>query len=192
MVDLKNIFKEFCEYLDGKIKWAGRNKTPKTEITAFVFNFFEEKLSQKEGLVKTSPYMLIDAVWRYPKPQSTDEGIQIALEHEISKRKISDFLKEEIQRLIDIKAKYKIGIFYPSSEVDEKGLKEGIEKKLKNSKYLAIPWEEYLFIFGKPSRKEGENIILFKAFHYSYDSSEYRNLKTTAFELIIIKQKEVK
>jgi len=136
--------------------------------------------------------MLIDAIWRYPTPQYTDEGIQVALEHEISKRRVSDFLKEEIQRLIDIKAKYKIGIFYPSSEVDEKELKEGIEKKLKNSKYLAIPWEEYLFTFGKPSRKTGENIILFKAFHYSYDSSEYRNLKIITFDPIIIKQKEAK
>jgi len=50
--------------------------------------------------------MLIDAVWRYPKPSYTDESIQIALEHEISKRRTEDFLKEEIQRLIDIKARY--------------------------------------------------------------------------------------
>ncbi|RKX65626.1 MAG: hypothetical protein DRP41_02945 [Thermodesulfobacteriota bacterium] len=81
--------------------------------------------------------MLIDAIWRYPTPQYTDEGIQVALEHEISKRRVSDFLKEEIQRLIDIKAKYKIGIFYPSSEVDEKELKEGIEKKIKKFKILS-------------------------------------------------------
>jgi len=81
--------------------------------------------------------MLIDAIWRYPTPQYTDEEIQVALEHEISKRRVSDFLKEEIQRLIDIKAKYKIGIFYPSSEVDEKELKEGIEKKIKKFKILS-------------------------------------------------------
>jgi len=49
-----------------------------------------------------------------------------------------------------------------------------------------------LFTFGKPSRKAGENIILFKAFHYSYDSSEYRNLKIITFDPIIIKQKEAK
>jgi len=191
MIDLENIFKKFCKYLNKKIKWAGKHKTSKTEISSLVFGFFENEFSQK-GLIKISPYMLIDAIWRYPTPPYTDEGIQVALEHEISKRKVSDFLKEEIQRFIDIKAKYKIGIFYPPSEVDEKELKEGIEKKLKNSKYLAIPWEEYLFIFGKPSKKAGENIILFKAIHYSYDFSENRNLKITTFDPIIIKQKEVK
>ena len=36
--------------------------------------------------------MLIDAIWRYPTPQYTDEEIQVALEHEISKRRVSDFL----------------------------------------------------------------------------------------------------
>lgn len=187
----EDIFKDFGEYLKEKIKWAGKGETSKKEITSLILKFFDEKFSQKEGLIKTSPYMLIDAVWRYPKSKYTDEGIQIALEHEISKRKISDFLNEEIQRLIDIKAKYKIGIFYPSSEIDEEELKEGIEKKLQNSKYLAIPYEEYLFIFAKPSRKKGENVILFKAFHYSYDLSQYRNLKITSWNPIIIKQKKV-
>lgn len=134
--------------------------------------------------------MLIDAVRRYQTPQYTDEGIQIALEHEISKRRICDFLKEEIQRFIDVKAKYKIGIFYPPSEIDEKSLKNGIEKKLQNSKFLAVPWEEYLFIFGKPSKEEGENVILFKGFHYSYDSPQYKNLKTDSWGPIIIKQKK--
>lgn len=190
MTNLNTIFKEFCEYLDGKIKWAGKNKTSRATITTLVFEFFEQRFSHKEGLIKTSPFMLIDDIWRYPKPQYTDEGIQIALEHEISKRKNSDFLKEEIRRLIDIKAKYKIGIFYPPSEIDEKELKEGIEKKLKNSKYLAVPREEYLFILGRPSRQTGENVILFKAFHYSYDSLGYRNLKVEPFNPIIIKQKK--
>lgn len=187
---LETIFKEFCDYLDGKIKWSGEDKTKKEDITVSVFSFFDEKLSQKESLVKTSPYMLIDAVWRYPQPQYTDEEIQIAFEHEISKRKISDFLKEEIQRLIDIKAKYKIGIFYPSSEVDEKTLREGIEEKLKKSKYLAIPWEEYLFIFGRPTIQAGKTVILFKGFYYSYDSSEYRNIEVDSLPERVIKQKK--
>ncbi len=126
-MNLQEIFKEFCKHLNEKIKWAGKGKTSKKEITSLVFKFFDEKF---KGLIKTSPYMLIDAVWRYPTPQYTDEGIQIAPEHEISKRRICDFLKEEIQRLIDVKAKYKIGIFYPPSEIDEKSLKIGIEKKL--------------------------------------------------------------
>ena len=190
MTNLNTIFKEFCEYLDGKIKWAGKNKTSRATITTLVFEFFEQRFSHKEGLIKTSSFMLIDAIWRYPKPQYTDDGIQIALEHEISKRKSSVFLKEEIQRLIDIKAKYKIGIFYPSSEIDEKELRDGIKKKLQNSKYLAIPREEYLFIFGRPSRRTGENVILFEAFHYSYDSLGYRNLEVKPLNPIIIKQKK--
>jgi len=165
---LETIFKEFCDCLEGKIKWSGKERTLREEITSIVFNFFDEILSKKEGLIKTSSYMLVDAIWRYPKPAYTDECIQIALEHEISKRKISDFLSEEIQRLIDIKASNKIGIFYPSSEPDEKELREGIEMKLKASNYLANTGEKYLFIFGKPTKQRGESIILFKAFLYSY------------------------
>jgi hypothetical protein len=190
MISLKTIFENFCAYLDSKIKWAGKNRTKKGEITELVFEFFDEELSRKEGLIKNSPYMLIDAVWRYPRPSYTDESIQIALKHEISKRKTDDFLKEEIQRLIDIKAKYKIGIFFPPSEVDEKNLKEGIEDKLKNSKYLSNPWEEYLFVFGRPTRQTGENVILFKAFQCSYDSSEYRNIKIEPLTEKVIKQKK--
>ena len=189
MIDLTSLFKELCEYLNGKIKWAGKDKTLKTAITELVFGFFNQKISQKEGLIKTSPWMLIDAIWRYPKPKYTDECIQIALEHEISKRKISVFLKEEIQRLVDAKAKYKIGIFYPSSDIDEKELREGIEKKLQYSNCLANPWEEYLFIFGRPNRQAGKNVILFKAFHYSYDLSEYRNVEVETLGQIIVNQK---
>jgi len=48
MIDLKAIFKEFCEYLNGKIKWAGKSRTFKKAITTLIFNFFEEKLSQKK------------------------------------------------------------------------------------------------------------------------------------------------
>jgi len=118
------------------------------------------------------------------------KGIQIALEHEISKRRTEDFLKEEIQRLIDIKARYKIGIFYPSSEVDEKKFRGRIEEKLENSKYLAIPWEEYMFIFGRPTREAGEAIIFFKAVKYSYDSSEYRNVREEFLSERVIKQKK--
>jgi len=48
MIDLKAIFKDFCEYLNGKIKWAGKSRTSKKAITTLIFNFFEEKLSQKK------------------------------------------------------------------------------------------------------------------------------------------------
>jgi len=191
MIDLTSLFKEFCEHLNEKIKWAGKDKTSKKSITKLVFKFFNQKISQKEGLIKNSPWMLIDAIWRYPKPKYTDECIQIALEHEISKRKISDFLETEIPRLIDVKAKYKIGIFYPSSDIDEKELREVIKKKLQNSNFLAIPWEEYLFIFGRPNRQAGENVILFKAFHYYYNSSENRNVKVETLDQIIINQKRI-
>lgn len=191
MIDLISLFKALCEYLNEKIKWAGKDKISKKSITEFVFKFFDQEISQKEGLIKTSPWMLIDAIWRYPKPKYTDECIQIALEHEISKRKISDFLETEISRLIDVKAKYKIGIFYPSSDIDEKNLREVIKKKLQNSNCLANPWEEYLFIFGRPNRQAGKNVILFKAFHYSYDLSENRNVEVETLDQIIINQKKI-
>ena len=73
MIDLTSLFKEFCEYLNEKIKWAGKDKTLKTAITKLVFKFFNQKISQKEGLIKNSPWMLIDAIWRYPKPKKPFE-----------------------------------------------------------------------------------------------------------------------
>lgn len=191
MIYLTSLFKELCGYLNEKIKWSGKGKTSKKTITELVFKFFDQEISQKEGLIKTSLWMLIDAIWRYPKPKYTEECIQIALEHEISKRKISDFLETEIPRLIDVKAKYKIGIFYPSSDIDEKDLREVIKKKLQDSNILASPKEEFLFIFGRPNRQAGGKVILFKAFHYSYDYSDYRNVEVEILNQIIINQKRI-
>lgn len=182
MIDLKLFYNEFCEYLDGKIKWSKK----KSEITKLVFNFFKER-NQKENIpfIEKKEYMTIDYIWRYKMPEYSHDTIALALEHEVSVRKINDFLDDEVQHLIDIKAENKIGIFYPTAG-DEKALKDGIKDRLKKTRQLSSKIEKYLFIFGIPTTQMGKIIMLFKGIIFSWD--QHNNVETILLTEKIIKQ----
>lgn len=180
---LPKIFEEFCDYLDGKLKWSEK----KTGFTNLIFDFFPKL--KEENLTEEREYMGIDYILRQKIPKYSTNEIELAVEHEISYRKPKNIIKSEVQHLVDIKAKYKIGIFYPSvGDVGE--FKKEIFETLKSASYLSVPWEEYLFIFGFPTTKDGIRSILFKAFHLTWERIyDYQNLKAEELKDRIIKQK---
>ena len=183
---LETIFKEFCDYLEGKIKWSEK----KTDFTKLIFEFFSQMAKTAQPpFVEKREYMLLDFIMRHKMAEYNFNTIELALEHEVSQRRPEGVLSNEVQHLVDIKAKYKIGIFYPSAG-DEEKLKSGIKEKIEQAKSLSVPWEEYLFIFGSPTTKESKRCILFKAFHFTWNKQfNYQNLEGKQLSDRIIKQK---
>jgi hypothetical protein len=99
-----------------------------------------------------------------------------ALEHE-HQTNIEEILSKEVAHLIDLRAQTKVGIFYPNLG-DENYLIENIKKKIGS----AVVWlplkEEYMFVLGFNTKKQGRPAIKFKA--YLLDSSgKQTDLKET-------------
>lgn len=126
---LETLFDEFCKYLDGKLLWS---KTKDREWTETIFKFFSNKNKAKAiPFVETKDYMRVDYIWRYPK-EYLKYNIELAVEHEGVERDIPTLLDHEIQYLIDLKARNKIGIFYPN-QGDEKSLLDGVGQRIKDN-----------------------------------------------------------
>jgi hypothetical protein len=88
----------------------------------------------------------------------------MALEHEGGTYVVSSILAEEVSHLVDIKARYKIGIFYPSPG-DEATLLDGIANMIvSQSDSVRLKQEEYLIILGYTTTKGGRRVIQFKGF----------------------------
>ncbi len=184
---LPKIFTEFCDYLDGKIKWSGK----KTNLTELIFQFFSHLITKEQSpFIEEKEYMNLDHIIRHKMPDYSDNMIELALEHEVTQRKPLDVISSEVQHLVDIKAKYKVGIFYPSAG-DEDELKNEIQKKIEQAGYLSVPWEEYLFIFGFPTTQGAKRSILFKAIHFTWEKqADYKNLRIYDLKERSIKQRE--
>jgi len=181
---LETIFKEFCDYLDGKVKWSEK----KVDLTKLIFEFFSKNIKE-DKLVEKKEYMNLDYILRGKIPEYSTNDIVLAVEHEVSYRKPEDVISHEVQHLADIEAKYKIGIFYPSAG-DEERLKEKIQKTISRASYLSVPWEEYLFVFGSPTTSGGKRSILFKAFCFTWHrEGDYQNLETKQLKEMVIKQR---
>lgn len=164
IISLETLFEKFCKYLDGKLKWA---KPKGKDWTDIVFGFFSE-LNKGEVVpyIEEKNYMLIDYIWRYGSRYSVND-IELAVEHEGEDYKVGEIISKEIQHLIDIKARNKVGIFYPSRG-DEKELTGEISKKIKSqSDLVRLEKEEYLVILGYTTTKSGRRAVLFKGFFFN-------------------------
>ncbi|QQG42457.1 MAG: hypothetical protein HYW15_03030 [Candidatus Giovannonibacteria bacterium] len=183
---LPKIFDEFCDFLEEKVKWSEK----KTDFTKLIFDFFSKLTnSTQPPFLGVREYMTLDFVMRHKMPEYSFNTLELALEHEISQRKPNDVISSEVQHLVDIKAKYKIGIFYPSVG-DEENLRIKIKEKIEQGKSLSVPWEEYLFIFGSPTTQGGERCILFKATHFIWNKQyDHQNLESKQLKDKFIKQK---
>ncbi len=156
------VFNHLTEKSEGKLKWSDKDIT----WTQWMFQCFDEYMMANHSAVGLSNYMEIDRVWR-------DGGlgyIILALEHE-NKFVRKDFLGQEIQHLIDLKATYKVAITYPQVGEEEETLKE-VTSLLNRSTMLRIadPFsDEYLVIFGFATRKDGKPAILWKGYTMGND-----------------------
>jgi len=158
MVNLAGLFTSFCEYFDGKLSYS---TTSTSEWTELVLKFFGEQ-AKKDNAVPVGEYMLVDQIWR-----GQHSEIVFALEHEHSGSDVNELLNKEVNHLIDLRAKAKVGIFYPNLG-DEKTLVDNISSRiLYRSLYNKIPFEEYMFILGFATRKQGHPAIMFKAYFFN-------------------------
>ena len=109
MLYLDKLFEDLCNFLDGKLRW-GRRKGGKIRFTGVVLTFFERIAEQEANLYGEKEYLGIDYVIR--NETETCRGIELAVEHEneFLSRDKDDFIRKEIQHLIDIKASNKVAI----------------------------------------------------------------------------------
>jgi len=173
MVYLPSLFTRFCEYFDGKLNWSKMRGDLWTDL---VLKFFEEE-AQRERARPQREYMTLDLVWWGQYTQ-----LVFALEHESSHREVNRLLDEEVSHLIDVRAKSKVGIFYPAVG-DEDIFVKNVEERLYGRAYWGskIPNEEYLFVLGFPATRQRKSAIKFKA--YFYDDTGKR---TGTNELVIL------
>jgi hypothetical protein len=154
-VYLTALFGEFCKYVDGKLKWS---ETKPKEWTELIWKFFDEqKAKEATPFIREEGFMLIDHIWRYPANYSIDD-IELAVEHEGLERNIDVLVKEEIRHLIDLKARNKIGIFYPR-RAEEKDFLGKISESIKRQSESFRIDENYLIILGYPDRKSIEGVV---------------------------------
>jgi hypothetical protein len=117
----------------------------KGEFSAIVFNIWKilgEELGYQVKPSTVEKEYLVDLCWIYDAPDK--RWMELALESELSKYAIKGIF-EDFNKLLDIKAYTKVGIFYPSMF-----RKQDVLKAIANaisSQEIKYPKEQYLIIF---------------------------------------------
>jgi hypothetical protein len=183
MILLERLFSDFCSYQDGKLSWS---ETKDKEWTDLVLKFFNE-MNNAETIpyVEEYNYMDVDYIWRFNPDRYSVYDIELAVEHEGQVKDVDTLSKEEIQHLIDIKAKNKVGIFYPSLG-DEKEFVEKIKHKIvSQSPPFQTPNEMYLIMLGYAVRRKGIKAILFKGFIFNQKGDLEKQMEQTILQKTI-------
>jgi hypothetical protein len=185
MLYLKSLFEDFCKYLDGKLRWT---ESKDKEWTDSVLKFFGEK-NKVEAIpyVEEFEHMRVDYIWRFNLDRYSICDIELAVEHEGQEKSIDTLVEEEIQHLIDLKAKNKVGIFYPRMG-DEKELIEKIRNKIASqSSPFRIECEKYLIMLGYTTTKMGKRAMLFKGFIFDQNGTLQEQTEQTILQKPSIK-----
>jgi hypothetical protein len=173
---LPELFDRFCDYFDGKLDYGA----PSTEWTDLVLGFFDQQAA-RWNLHVLRNYMLVDQIWRGPH-----EEILLAMDHENVGTDVNELLTKEVDHLVSLRARSKVGIFYPNLG-DEKTLLNGIGRRISDESDfgIRIPNEEYMFILGFSTRKGGKRAISFKAYFYDAYGKETRQGKDPLEHVIL-------
>jgi len=155
------LFKAYCDYLDGKLKWSD---TKAKEWTETIFQFFSTENAKQVPLpyIEIREHMNIDYIWRYDSTRYSTNDIELAVEHEGIETRVEVLVEEEIQHLVDLRARNKLAILYPSSG-DEATLLERIRKKIQFVSEQYRLAENYFILLGYATTKNGKRAILWKA-----------------------------
>lgn len=146
------IFKEFKDWLlrSSDLNW----KTPIAEWTKCILPFFGELGKEKGFTSLYSPKAggekeyLVDLVW---KTNSPNRCLQMALESEISNPTPKGIL-EDFEKLIDIKAYLKVGIFKIDAKKEDEVLEEMLE--LLSKQTIFGQKEDYIVVFMRRDKKD--------------------------------------
>jgi len=192
--DPEDIFEEFCKYVDGKLNWAAmRDK----EWTDTVFGFFGELTKKQSPSLSTNErldeegeggrnYMTVDYVVRgytLDGERRRYQHIILAVEHE-NTGDVPSFLKNEIRHLVDLKARTKIAITYPSYG-DREDLFTGVQQLIQDSSFwgtLKSLDERYLVILGFTTTKDGGRAIEWQGRIFSMQGELVKQLRKVVFQ----------
>lgn len=162
MVFLELLFGRFCDYVDGKLGW-----TEDSKWTELVFGFFhDENTNPAETtvpFVEVREHMNIDYIWRYDSTKYSTNDIELAVESENQENRVDVLIENEVQNLVDLRARNKVAIFYPNLG-DENVLLDKIRKAIKRVSEQCRFEEKYVFVLGFATRKEGKKAILWKGY----------------------------
>lgn len=150
-----NISRKFRNWLikESGLAWEQSLK----DWTSKIKEYFGE-LGRQEGFrpvysKKDATEYLVDIVWRVGGPQ---RYLCLAIESELSKNEKN--ILEDFEKLVDIKALMKVGLFHTRPLKNERRIVEKM-KDILNSQVLVLSNEVYLVIFMKYD-SEKEEIIL--------------------------------
>lgn len=157
MVNLLGLFNHLGDKSEGQLSWDNKGSA----WTQWMFQCFDGYVNDTHNAAGQSNYMNIDRVWRDPNLSY----LLLAFEHENNFVR-KDFLGQEIQHVIDLKATCKLAITYLQLGEEEDTVKE-ISLLLSRRTLVRIgdPFtEEYLIVFEFATRKDRETAILWKGY----------------------------
>ncbi|MCI0407281.1 MAG: hypothetical protein L0191_01745 [Acidobacteria bacterium] len=154
--NLHDLFQTFAEHTEGRLRLSASRR----ERTRIIIEFFRTYLEAQGFGEPRREYMGIDAVWRDPN----FGHIALALEHENS-HDMKEFLANEMQHLVDIKAQTKVAIGYPHAGEETWALAE-IRKLIQGIINMTsnVFGEQYLVMFGTSTWHEKRRAIQWKGY----------------------------
>jgi hypothetical protein len=174
----KDVFQRFIEFIPHANIEQYVKSEPWTEYATEFFQSWGTKLGYevycKEKFGVSKEYLSLDVVWM--KKILNRRFIYLALEHE---NVVDDVSKDELNKLIDVKALLKVLITYFSDQKSRNDFVADVEWAIR-TRALKIPGERYLLIIGAcPERyKRTETYVQF--FGYVFDNTGYLNENLTS------------
>lgn len=127
-----------------------------------ILGFLQDE-GESRGYEVRREYLRIDLAWW----NLQQNFIELAVEHESFEKRLPVLLDTEIQHLIDVRAKKKLVVVYPSMG-DENPLVEYMGKRI-NSRNAERA--QYCLMCGHSTRREGKPVMLFNG--YFFDEKEW-------------------
>lgn len=154
-INHESVFKSFRDWLiqESGLSWDQSLKDWTSGIKD-CFRKLAETFGYKAVLTcKDGKEYLVDIVWKRDNP---DRYLSLAMETELSERKSA--ILEDFEKLVDIKAFLKVGLFRLSSSAGTKTIVDEM-KKILNKQFITFS-ETYLVIFLSFDNSSGKILIV--------------------------------
>ncbi len=151
------------------LAWERSLKDWTFKVKEYFGKLGEEETFHSLYTSKNEKEYLVDIVWRCDKPS---RHLGLAMESELSKNK-KDIL-EDFEKLVDIKALLKVGLFHLRPNANESDMLEEMRDIL-NKQVLMFPNEKYLVIFLRYNYERKE--IIMSAYDLDFKGTSYRKVQ---------------
>lgn len=158
---------------DSGLAWEQSLKDWTSKIKEYFGKFGKKEGYQPIFTRKDVKEYLVDIVWRVKGPQ---RSLCLAMESELSKNE-KDIL-EDFEKLVDVKALIKVGLFHLRPRVKESKIVEKM-KDILSSQWIVWPREIYLVIFLMYDYDREEIII--SAYDLDFKGATHRKIHGDSF-----------